>query len=87
MYLHGKDMQKRRASNMTFSIPEQVKRRAQARRDVNWSAVVAMTIEERLKALDLVDRLLAKSQLTPKDVDELANAIDDAVAKRHGPAK
>lgn len=80
-------MPKRRASNMTFSIPEQVRRRAQARRDVNWSAVVAMTIDERLKALDLMDRLLAKSQLTPKDVDELASAIDGAVAKRHGPAK
>lgn len=72
---------------MTFSIPEPVKRRAQARHDVNWSAVVTQTIKERLKALDLMDRLLAGSRLTPKDVDEIADAIDSAVAKRHGLVK
>jgi hypothetical protein len=78
---------KRRVAHMTFSIPETTKRRAQARRDVNWSAVVAQTIEERLKALDLMDRVLGASQLTEKDVDELADVLDSAVAKRHGLAR
>lgn len=72
---------------MTFTVPEAVKKRAQARRDVNWSAVVTQTIQERLKALDLMDRLLASSRLTLKDVDEIADAIDTAVARRHGLVK
>lgn len=69
---------------MTFTIPEEVKRRAQTRRDVNWSAVVAQTIEERLQALELMDRVLANSRLTRKDVDELSDVINSAIAKRHG---
>ncbi len=72
---------------MTFTVPDAVKKRAQARRDVNWSAVVTQTIQERLKALDLMDRLLASSRLTLKDVDEIADAIDTAVARRHGLVK
>lgn len=73
-----------RASNMTFSVPEDIKRRAQTRRDVNWSAVVSQTIEERLQALELMDRVLANSRLTRKDVDELSDVINTAIAKRHG---
>ncbi len=78
------EVEKPRAANMTFTVPEDVKKRAQARRDVNWSAVVTQTIEERLKALELMDRLLAKSRLTQGDVDEIADMIDTAMAKRHG---
>ena len=80
-------MPKQRPSNMTFSIPLEVKRRAQARRDVNWSAVVTMTIEERLRALELMDHLLERSRLTRTDVDELSRVLDTAVAKRLGLAK
>lgn len=79
--------QRARAAHMTFTVPDAVKKRAQARRDVNWSAVVTQTIQERLKALDLMDRLLASSRLTLKDVDEIADAIDTAVARRHGLVK
>jgi hypothetical protein len=75
---------RKRAAHMTFSIPPALKRRAQARRDVNWSAVVAQTIEERLQALQLMDQALAGSKLEQRDVDELAEVLDRAVARRHG---
>lgn len=75
---------RQRASNMTFTVPEDVKRRAQTRRDVNWSAVITQIIEERLQALDLMDRVLANSRLTKKDVEELSDVINSAIAKRHG---
>ena len=72
---------------MTFTVPDETKKRAQARRDVNWSAVVTQTIEERLKALELMDRVLANSRLTQRDVDEIADQIDSAMAKRLGASK
>ncbi len=72
---------------MTFSVPEELKGRARARRDVNWSAIVTQTIQERLKALELMDRVLARSRLSKSDVDEVAEAIDRAIAKRHGLVK
>lgn len=69
---------------MTFSIPAKVKRRARKMRGVNWSAVVTKAIEEQLAQLELMDRIAAKSKLTLEDVDEIADAIDEAMAKRLG---
>ena len=69
---------------MTFSVPARIKKRAQARSDVNWSAVVAKTIEQKLASLELADRLATKSRLTEADVDELADLVDAAMAKHFG---
>ncbi|HLE96326.1 MAG TPA: hypothetical protein VI997_03065 [Candidatus Thermoplasmatota archaeon] len=73
-----------RMDKMTFTVPARVKKRAQARGDVNWSAVVAKHIEEKLASLELVDRITAKSKLTQADVDELADIVDTAMAKHFG---
>lgn len=72
------------ASRMTFSVPEGVKKKAQHRRDVNWSGVVTKAIEDRIKVLELADRLAAQSKLTEKDVDELAKKINRSMARRLG---
>lgn len=71
---------------MTFTVPDDVKERAQARRDVNWSAVVTKAIEEKLAALELADQLARRSKLTPDDVDEIADLVDEAMAERFGVA-
>lgn len=71
---------------MTFTVPDDVKARAQARRDVNWSAVVTKAIEEKLAALELADRLARRSKLTPDDVEEIADLVDEAMAERFGVA-
>ncbi len=70
------------AERMTFTVPGKVKKRAQARRDVNWSAIVAKAIEDKLTALELADRVFATSRLTEDDVEEFAELIDQAMAKR-----
>lgn len=78
------EAEREKTSNMTFSIPERLKRRAQARQDVNWSAVVAQAIEERLTGLEILDRIAARTHLTEKDVDELADLVDTAMAEHFG---
>lgn len=50
---------------MTFTVPAEVRRRAQARRDVNWSAVVAQAIEEKLAALEFADELARRLRHLP----------------------
>jgi hypothetical protein len=69
---------------MTFRIPREVKRRAKKMKGVNWSSVVTKAIEETLTQLEYMDRLAAKSKLTQADVDEVADMIDTAMAKRYG---
>jgi hypothetical protein len=69
---------------MTFSVPAKLKRRAQKMRGVNWSGVVTKAIEDKLVELELMDRIASKSKLTLEDVDELADIVDKAMAKRLG---
>jgi hypothetical protein len=69
---------------MTFTVPARIKKRAQARSDVNWSAVVAKSIEQKLVSLEIADRIAARSQLTTEDVDAVAAAVDHAMARRFG---
>lgn len=69
---------------MTFSIPAALKKRLKRHRDVNWSGVVAKALEDRLARLELADRIASRSQLTQADVDEIAEKIDDAIARRLG---
>lgn len=70
------------AERMTFTVPDKVKKRARARRDVNWSAIVSKAIEDKLSALELADRVFAKSKLTEEDVEEFADLIDEAMVRR-----
>lgn len=67
---------------MNFTVPASVKRRAQARRDVNWSAVVAKAIQDKLQALEVLDRFAEKANLSQRDADEIAGIIDEAMARR-----
>lgn len=69
-------------SRMTFTVPEELKRRLQARRDVNWSAFVARELQRRLDVLEELDRLTAGSQATEEDVEELSAMIKKAVGSR-----
>lgn len=71
---------------MTFTVPSKLKKRAQTRRDVNWSAVVAKAIEDKLVALDVADRVFAKSKLTAGDVEEFADVLDEAMRRHFGAA-
>lgn len=71
-------------NRMTFSVPDDIKRKAQRRHDVNWSGVVAKAIEDRLKVLEVADRLAAKSRLTEKDVEELSKKVNKSMARRLG---
>lgn len=50
---------------MTFTVPEETRARAQARHDINWSAVVSAAIEERLLAAELADKFASDIRKLP----------------------
>jgi hypothetical protein len=70
-------------ARMTFTVPEEVKRRAQACHDVNWSAVVARAVEQRLAQDEAWRRWDRGNRLTQRDVDEIAASIDRSMARRY----
>ncbi len=68
--------------SLTLSVSPQLKRRMDQHSKIKWSEVVRAVLSQQLDDLEEADRLAAKSKLTQKDVDELAEKADADVAKR-----
>lgn len=46
--------------------------------EINWSEVTRQAIREKIERLELMDELVADSELTDEDVEELARKINQS---------
>lgn len=69
--------------NITLSVPEILYKNMKRHSDVNWSEVARKAIEMRIKDLELLDKLTARSKLTMEDVEELDEVIKRGSWARH----
>ena len=67
--------------NMTLSISDKTKRRMDRHKHMKWSSAVRTIIEKRLDDLEEAEKLVQKSKLTQKDVDELTNMVNADIRK------
>ena len=70
-------------TNMTLAVPEDLHKIMQKHTDTKWSEVARQAIWEKARKLDLMDKLLAKSELTEKDAERIGHQIKHGIAKRH----
>ncbi len=70
--------------NVTIAIPRELHKKMKAHEEISWSAVMRRIIEEKLKDIELLDKISSKSSLTDNDIQELAQKIDKNVAKKLG---
>ena len=70
--------------NMTLAIPEELNKIMKHHTTTKWSEVAREALWERAKKLELMDKILSKSQFTEKEAIELGRKIKEGVAKRHG---
>jgi len=71
--------------NMTLSLPEQLHKKMKQHPELKWSDVARQAFEKRLKDLETLawmDKVLANSKLTEKDVDEISHKIKADIRKR-----
>lgn len=69
--------------NLTLTVPEELHRRMKRHPEVRWSEVVRRVIAEKIRDLELMDRLAAKSVLTPEEVAELDHVVNEGVLRRY----
>ena len=69
--------------NITLSLPEVLHRSMKRHSDINWSEVARKAIEVRIRDLELLDKITAKSRLTTEDVMELDEVIKKGSWARH----
>ena len=74
-------------TNMTLSVPEEMHRKMKKHSEIKWSDVARQAFAEKLEneeQLAWMDKVLSKSKMTEKDVEEIGDKIKIAIARRHG---
>jgi len=71
-------------TNITLTIPEDLKEELQKHKEVNWSAVTRRAMQEHLRKLHIANAIASKSRLTRKDIEELDKLVRKGIAKAHG---
>ncbi len=74
-------------ANMTLSVPEELHRKMKKHTEIKWSDIARQAFEKKLEnaeQLAWMDKVLSKSKLTEKDVEEIGTKIKTAIARRHG---
>ena len=74
-------------TNMTLAIPENLHRIMKEHNEIKWSEVAREALWNQAKKLELMDKILSKSQLTEKDAEVLGEKIKRGIAKAHGLVK
>lgn len=73
-------------ANMTISYPDELKKLLDMYPEMNWSEVARQAWRKKAEALELVNKLTAKSKATDEDVEELGRLLKEGMARRHDEA-
>lgn len=71
-------------TNMTLAVPEELHKIMQDHKEIKWSEVARQAMWAQARKLELMDKILSKSDLTEKDALEIGRKINRGVAKKHG---
>lgn len=69
-------------TNITLSIPSELKKRMQKFSEVKWSEVARQSIKQRVEDLEIMNELTSKSKLTKKDIEKISKKIKRRAAKK-----
>lgn len=70
-------------TNMTLAVPEELHKIMRKHNEVKWSEVARQAIWTQARKLELIDKMLSKSELTEEDAERIGRKIKRDVAKRH----
>ncbi|HLC55415.1 MAG TPA: hypothetical protein VJJ75_02680 [Candidatus Nanoarchaeia archaeon] len=74
-------------TNMTLAVPEDLHIIMKKHQEIKWSEVARQALWIKAKKVELMDKILAKSELTEEDAESIGHKIKDEIAKRHGLTK
>ena len=73
-------------SNMTISIPKELKAKMNKFPEINWSRLASILLSQKIKRLEILkelDEILADSKLTEEDCIELGKQLKKEIAKKY----
>lgn len=70
-------------TNMTLSLPEELHKIMRKHKQIKWSEIARQAMWNEAKKLEIMNKLLSKSELKEEDLLELSRKINKGIAKRH----
>jgi len=69
--------------NVTFAVPNELHEIMRRHPEIKWSEIARKAIWEYAERLDLMERIVSKSQLSEKDVLELEKKVKAGVRRKY----
>lgn len=69
-------------TNITLAIPEELHMIIRKHNEIKWSEVARRALWQQARKLQIMDKLVSKSEFTEKDVEELDHKIKAGLLKR-----
>ena len=73
-------------TNLSVSVPEELRQRMAKLDEVNWSAVARKAFEEKVQQIEFMKSIANRSKLTEEDAKDISRKINKAMAQRFGAA-
>lgn len=73
-----------RMGNMTLAIPDELQKRMKQHTELKWSDVARQAFEKKIKELEIMEKILSKSELTEEDAERIGHRIKGKIRKRFG---
>ena len=71
-------------TNMTLSVPEELHKIMKKHSEIKWSEVARQAMWTQARKIELMDKIISKSELTEKDAESIGRKIKHGIAKKHG---
>ena len=69
--------------NLTLSIPEELRRKLDEFKEINWSAVAREAFLQKISDLEFLKEFKSKSELTKEDALRLGREVNKRLSKRY----
>ncbi|MDK2908219.1 MAG: hypothetical protein PWQ87_677 [Candidatus Woesearchaeota archaeon] len=70
-------------SNITLSIPDELREEMQKLEIINWSAVAREAFLQKIEDIKFLEEFKSKSKLTDKDALRLGRKVNERLSKRY----
>jgi hypothetical protein len=64
--------------SITVNVDDDLKQRMEKHPEINWSEVTRQAIQEKIEAFEVMDELTGESELTERDVQKIADKINQS---------
>jgi len=71
-------------TNMTLALPEDLRKIMRKHDNVKWASVARDAMWAYARKLEMLDKVLSRSELTEDDVERIGKAVKRGIAKKHG---